>query len=392
MTEKKSTHGLRLKGQSRERELASQIMTSAARGMSRAQAREIALTFNDEVNAPPISGETFQRIFSDAWNDFKQSNIGEIFKNLSEVETMETEFTVENFIPRATLTMFDGHPGQGKSLVTTHLAAALTRGRKFADQYIVPKGRVLFMAPEDDADRVLRPRLEAQGADIDKIRFMQHPQSLDEHGRALLRNELIAHPVETVFIDPITPFVGGDTDTYRANEVRSFMQPLALLAREFNISIVLVRHLKKGGADSAIEAGQGSMDFIATVRSGMMIFQHPTEEGVKILAHTKANWSALAPSLMFKIVSPKSKGMPTIEWLGEYDKTADELMSAPKKVKEDEACAAEIKDLLASGPMKARDAIKKLKSAGYSERVIDRAKTIVDMKSTRGPGATWTLN
>lgn len=46
-----------------------------------------------------------------------------------------------------------------------------------------------------------------------------------------MRNELIENPVETVFIDPITPFVGGDTDTYRANEVRSFMQPLALLAR-----------------------------------------------------------------------------------------------------------------------------------------------------------------
>lgn len=164
MTEKKPANGLRLKGQSRERELASQIMTCAARGMSRAQAREIAFTFNDEVNAPPFPDEAFQRIFSDAWKQFKQSDIGETFKHLSEVETMETEFTVENFIPRATLTMFDGHPGQGKSLVTTHLAAAITRGRKFAGMYSVPKGRVLFMAPEDDADRVLRSRLEAQGA------------------------------------------------------------------------------------------------------------------------------------------------------------------------------------------------------------------------------------
>ena len=96
---------------------------------------------------------------------------------------------------------------------------------------------------------------------INRLRFMARPEYLDEYGRSQLRNELIQHPVELVAVDPIPAFVSPETNTYRATEVRGFMQPLALLARELDIAILIVRHLRKGGSDTAIEAGQGSMDF-----------------------------------------------------------------------------------------------------------------------------------
>lgn len=391
MNEEKTRGRLRLKGTGRWRELVASVAAWGARGMSREQARNMAIALDEQVNVPPLDGDDFKAAFREAWAVVKADSNEEYFRNLHEVEAKEAEFLVDPFIPIGALTILDGHPGQGKSLVTTQLAAAISRGGHFAERYRVPKGRVLFMAPEDDADRVLRPRLEAHGADLHNVRFMAQPHCLDEYGRELLRKELIDYPARLVVIDPLPPFLAPDTNSYKATEVRGFMQPLALLARELNISILLVRHLRKGGSDLAIEAGQGSMDFIAAVRSGLIVFPHPVDPNTRVLAHPKANWSATGPSLTFEIRSNAGGSVPTIKWLAELDETADQIRQGAEKRKVEEVAAARITELLTPNSMKARDAMDRLRSEGFSERTIDRAKAIAGVLSGRGPGAEWKL-
>lgn len=385
------SRALQIKGASRIRELASAVSAWGARGMSRAQSRHLALAFDQQVNAPPLDDDEFRAAFKEAWASVKAIGAEQYFMNLDDVVAREPEFVVDPLIPRGALTMLDGHPGQGKSLVTTHLAKAITTGGSFAERYRVPQGRVLFLAPEDDADRVLRPRLETQGADIKRIRFMALPHCLDDFGRSLLRRELVDYPPELVVIDPLPPFISADTNSYKATEVRAFMQPLALLAREMDLAILLVRHLRKGGSDTAIEAGQGSMDFIATVRSGLMVFGHPADPDTKVLAHTKANWSANGKALTFEIKPGEGVRVPTIKWLAELDETADQLLQGASKAKVAEGAAAKIAELLAAGPMKARDVMDHLTRLGFSGRTIDRAKGDTGVKSGRGPGAMWSL-
>lgn len=391
MSAKKEKVRLRVKGDSRLRELAASITAWGARGMSKDQAFAMAEAQDDQINEPQLDDAEFRVTFKDAWAVVSTETKQEYFQNLHEVEARSPEFLVNPLIPRGALTMLDGHPGQGKSMITTHLAAAVTTGGRFADRYVVPKGRVLFMAPEDDADRVLRPRLEAQGANLKKIRFMVHPHRLDEYGRSLLRKELIDHPPQLVVIDPLPPFMAEDTNTYKATEVRGFMQPLALLAREMDIAILLVRHLRKGGSAFAIEAGQGSMDFIAAVRSGLIVFPHRLDPNTKVLAHPKANWSAPGKSLTFEVQARAGQAVPAIKWLAELDETADQLMQAEEKRKAEDLAAEVIAELLATGPMKAGDAIERLKRDGFSERTIDRAKVLAGVKADRGPGAQWRL-
>ncbi|WP_301750081.1 AAA family ATPase [uncultured Erythrobacter sp.] len=351
----------------------------------------MAIVLDEQVNAPPLDDEDFRKAFQEAWKIVKADSNEEYFANLHEVECKTPEFLVDPFIPLGALTMLDGHPGQGKSLVTTQLAAAVSSGGQFAGRHNVRKGRVLFMAPEDDADRVLRPRLEAHGAKLNGIRFMATPHCLDEYGRELLRKELTDYPAQLVVIDPLPPFLAPDTNSYKATEVRGFMQPLALLARELNIAILIVRHLRKGSGDLAIEAGQGSMDFIAAVRSGLIVFPHPVDPSTRVLAHPKANWSATGPSLTFEICPSPSGSVPTIKWLAELDETADQIRQGSEKLKVDEMAAARITALLTPLPMKARDAINRLLSEGYSDRTIDRAKKIAGVISGKGPGAEWKL-
>ena len=66
--------------------------------------------------------------------------------------------------------MIAGNPGLGKSQLTTFLAAQVTNGGRWpAGEGRAPKGSVLMLSAEDDVGDTIRPRLEAAGADVDRV-------------------------------------------------------------------------------------------------------------------------------------------------------------------------------------------------------------------------------
>ena len=95
--------------------------------------------------------------------------------------------------------------------------------------------------------------------------------------------------------------------------------------------------------------------------------------------------------MTFEIRSGQRGTVPTIKWLAELEETADQIRQGADRLKVEEIAAARITELLTPRPMKARDAIERLRSEGFSERTIDRAKAIVGVESGRGPGAEWKL-
>src|SRR6185503_11668536 len=75
-----------------------------------------------------------------------------------------------SWIPLGMLSMLDGDPGLGKSTVLLDLAARLSRGDTMPDgsQGPGPAATVILTA-EDDPARVVRPRLDAAGADVSRV-------------------------------------------------------------------------------------------------------------------------------------------------------------------------------------------------------------------------------
>ena len=86
------------------------------------------------------------------------------------------EWLWEPYLARGKLSILDGDPGVGKSLVTVDLAARLSRGGPLPDG--TPAGRphvTLFLNAEDSVADTVRPRAEAAGADLDKLLFVTGP-------------------------------------------------------------------------------------------------------------------------------------------------------------------------------------------------------------------------
>jgi hypothetical protein len=386
-----NAHGLQIAGVSRERELRSFILSLGARGLSKKQARSVAEAYGQAVMKPPVSNESFQSAWKDAWAELRDDNEEYYFEDLDTIEKEKAEFLIFPYLPKAALTIMDGDPGMGKSLVTAQLGAIVSTGERFTNGEKARKGRVLYLSPEDEPGRILRPRLEAHDANIRKIRFMNTPFLMDEKGIEILRRELIEHPADLVIIDPLSAFIPTSVDIYRANESRGFMRPLAMLARDLNISILVVRHMRKASAESAIQAGQGSMDFIASVRSGLVVIGHPVDPETRVFAQSKANYSRKGPSITFEVVGFDRDSVPKIKWNGVIPQTADDLMQSAKKSTAVETCASMITDMLSGEKIKASEALERLRDAGYSDRTIDNAKKLANVDSGRGPGSYWRL-
>jgi hypothetical protein len=84
---------------------------------------------------------------------------------LADVRAEPVEWLWPERIPLGAITVLAGDPGLGKSSLSIDLAARLSRGVLGGKP-----GNVLMLTAEDPLAQVVRPRLEAAGADLDRIR------------------------------------------------------------------------------------------------------------------------------------------------------------------------------------------------------------------------------
>jgi DNA-binding transcriptional ArsR family regulator len=93
----------------------------------------------------------------------------------------------------------------------------------------------------------------------------------------------------------------------------------------------MIRHLTKAGGTNALYRAGGSIAFIATARSGLMVLQDAVDEDQRVLAPIKSNLSARAANLSFSIVSDEDEGddRPYVLWQGQSSWTLQELLNPP---------------------------------------------------------------
>ena len=212
------------------------------------------------------------------------------------------------YIPRGKVTILSGIQGTGKTFFTCWLAAQVSTGGNFGDgnPFEMPPENVLMFNAEDNIADTLRPRLEPLKPDFKKIVTAEDWGSTDFEPYTFADMERLTIAFEEVspglvIFDPIQAYLGAGTDMHRANEVRPLMANLSALAEKYNTSILLVGHLSKMTTQSVFDRVLGSVDFMAAVRSGLFLGQHPDEKQTKILFQIKSNLAEKGENLAYKI-------------------------------------------------------------------------------------------
>jgi hypothetical protein len=311
---------------------------------------------------------------------------------LADVPPRPVDFLWAPYLPIGKLTLLDGDPGQGKSWLTAALAAAGSRGHALPGTGPCEPFSTLFLC-EDEIDAILRPRLDALGADPAAI----HARDTVNHDFldlstpadiAKLDDMVLAFRPRLLVIDPIQAFLGR-TDLYRPNEVRAALASLLRLAHRRRLALLVLRHITKARTARSLYAGQGSIDFAAAARSVLLAGATPDNPDLHALIHIKSNLSVPGPSLAYRLD-------PAFIWQGPTPLSADDLLAPvapPEDLSAEDEARAFLRALLAGpDPLPARLVLAAARDAAIAPRTLRRAKTKERVRVLRrgfGPGSTW---
>ena len=128
------------------------------------------------------------------------------------------------WVPLAMPSVCFGPPGQGKSHLGVDICARVSRGSAWPDGGRAPLGNALILSAEDDPATVLRPRLEAAGADLDRVFVLPAVGDFGGERRAfdmrrdagVLEQTIAAHEAIVAVLDPLVSCSATPTRTARA--------------------------------------------------------------------------------------------------------------------------------------------------------------------------------
>jgi len=315
------------------------------------------------------------------------------------VTTRPVEWLWEGRIPKGKLTMLDGDPGVGKSVVTMDIAARVSTGRPFPDGAPCEVGNVLIVNLEDAADDTIVPRLKAHGADLARV-FILPASVPDGHGGTrlltipdditLLENKVLQREAALLIIDPVMTMLGGDAN--KDQDARKALTPIADMADRTGVAVAGVRHLNKSVGLKAIQRGGGNMGLIGVARAGAFFAEHPDDNGLRVMAPHKSNLAEKPPSLGYRIVTSEVHKTARVEWTGATTHDADSLaagsMTPHEKSVLDEAVEF-LRDLLGDAPVMAKQVFRDARDAGVAEITLRRAKTALRVRSERQGTEGW---
>lgn len=297
------------------------------------------------------------------------------------------------------LTLIAGDPGLGKSMITASLAAHVTSGRPWpGGGTCPPQGDVLFISAEDDPADTIRPRLDAAGADPERVHIVTGVECPNDRGgtdRRLLSlrkdPEAIAAAVRSmqacrlIIVDPVSAYLDG-ADSHNNAEVRALLAVLSDLAREIGAAIVVVTHLNKGSGGSALYRSTGSLAFVAAARAAWLVARDKADKDRRLFLPLKNNLGPDSSGLAYRI--QEKDGVPFVEWENEpVVISADDALGRPEDTDHESTLADAgeewLRGILALGPVASAEIKKHATDAGFTWTTIRRAQAAIGIKPRR---------
>lgn len=329
------------------------------------------------------------------------------------IEPTKTGWLWPKRVPLSNLTIFCGNPGNGKSLATIFLAAALTTKANFPDTANpMEPSEVLVLSGEDGIDDTVVPRLKVAGADLTKVHILKSVTAGNKAAAQrekryvqldtdvqMLKKYLETHPnIKLVVIDPVSNYLGKVKMTDEQN-VRRVLMPVRDVAEATNTAVVAVMHLNKKEELSAIHRVGGAMAFVGIARASWMFAADPENPDLYYMLRVKVNIAARSGGLTYAIkakqtrVEDSDEWYPYIDWIGTTDKTADSISQPTKPnhrpANERESAVAWLMEFLKNGPQPQKEIADQGNGLhGFSLRTLKRAKQELKARSFK-QGNQW---
>lgn len=331
--------------------------------------------------------------------------------NMESVKVEQIEWLLYPFIPFGKVTIIQGDPGEGKTTMVLQIIAKLTRGEPILlnkksqkeaqqdseenlkqevlsqDNPIQPVN-VIYQTAEDGLGDTIKPRLLAAGADCSRVLVIDDREQPLTMVDVRLEEAIMQTKARMVVLDPIQGFLGTDVDMHRANEIRPLMKRMAVLAEKYHCAIILIGHMNKNSNGKSSYRGLGSIDFQAAARSVLIVGRLKDEPETRVMCHVKSSLAPEGKSVAFRL--DKETGF---QWIGEYDISADDLLSGNARGQKSRIAKEFLLDILADGGMAQKKIEEEASKQGIKKKTLRNAKQELEIDSVkRGNQWFWILS
>ena len=298
--------------------------------------------------------------------------------NMKDVEVEEVKWLLYPFIPYGKVTIIQGDPGEGKTTLVLQIIARLTKGESVLKEEPSEPINVIYQTAEDGLGDTIKPRLIAADADCSKVLVIDDKDTPLTMRDIRLEKAIEETNAKLVVLDPIQGFLGSDVDMHRANEIRPLMKHISELAEKYKCAFILIGHMNKCSMSKSTYRGLGSIDFQAAARSVLVVGRVKDEPEIRVVCQTKSSLAPEAKSIAFKLSEENG-----FEWIGEYDVTADDLLSGTVKGTKKQQAIEFLEDVLSDGSKLQTEIMELAKEKGISEKTLRNAKEELNIKSKR---------
>ena len=309
--------------------------------------------------------------------------------NMEQVEIEKIDWLLYPFIPFGKVTIVQGDPGEGKTTMVLQIIAKLTKG-----EAVLPSGsdepalegktmalepvNVIYQTAEAGLGDTIKPRLLSAGADCSRVMVIDDNDQALTMMDARLEEAIIKTKARLVVLDPIQGFLGAAVDMHRANEIRPLMKRIAVLAEKYHCAIILIGHMNKNSNGKSSYRGLGSIDFQAAARSVLIVGRIKDEPEIRVVCHVKSSLAPEGKSIAFRL--DKDTGF---EWIGEYDISADDLLSGDNRGQKIHEAKEFLKEILVSGSVAQTKVAEEAESRGIKKKTLWNAKKELEIESVK---------
>jgi len=328
-------------------------------------------------------------------------------KCASDVEMKAPQWLWPDWVARGKLHLLAGAAGTGKTTIAMAIAAAVTQGGVLPDGTTSPAGDVLIWSGEDDIAETLTPKLYANGANADRVSFINASRTASGSMRtfdpltdlAYIDESLrdMTDPPKLLIIDPIVSCTTGLTN----RAVRDSLMPWVRVAEKYGIAIIGITHVSKGSANKALrDRVLGAQAFVAIARLVMMTAL--TSRNETVLLRIKSNIGSDHGGFSYRLhgvdfPSPSDQATTIrssfVEWGNYIDLPAEHIVDGfdaddapPQRLYE---AVAFLRMILAEGPLLQTEIATASSQVGHSIATVRRAKAILRIQSFRWEDRWW---
>lgn len=290
------------------------------------------------------------------------SSIGRPVTRARDIRKQRLRWTWQGRLALGYLAVWCGAGEIGKSLFAAWVIRELNFGRLDGEFRGHPQ-KALIIASEDGREDMWLPRLEAVGADLDAIEFLNYPSGWNlRDGVSWIDKAIADTGVPLIFIDALMehmPDAQGSENTRSPTFVRQALAPLANLAKERRTTPLFGLHPRKAAGETFADVVQESGVFTQLPRIGLLFGYHPEdselppEEQRRVILRGKGNVGRRPRALSFRIAArdlewddPEDAAMAEPEAyvtdVQECDMTARQLLQQSKAPTEREASKTEL--------------------------------------------------